>query len=301
MRKEIAKKFLAIVVSTVMVTGLVGCGATEPAATTSPETETTEAAESDETVVEETADSGEQVTLSFSIWSDEENYISKVVDQYNASQGNVKVELSVIPEPDYDDNLKVMLAGGTEVDIVDIRGVSQMATYAGQGALLDIIDKISGDADLDTSKYGDMWSSSDVDGAYYALPTRTTCWELFYNTDLLAKAGVDTPEQMTWEEYIDYSAKVAAGLEGVTAEDGSPVYAGYWVPWIYHFNAVQSGVYANSEDTSKIQDSFELLNTLWTNGSHYSYVDVSSETYDYFSEFQNYISQYLPRINKCSF
>lgn len=283
MKKGFVKKLLAIMVSTAMVAGLTGCGTAEPAATASTEAETTETAEA----AEATADSGEQVTLSFSIWSDEENYIAKVVDQYNASQSNVKVNLSVIPEPDYDDNLKVMLAGGTDVDIVDIRGVSQMATYADQGALLNISDMISNDADLDTAKYGDMWSSSDVNGAYYALPTRTTCWELFYNPDLLAKAGVDTPEQMTWNEYIDYSSKVADGLKGATAEDGSPIYAGYWVPWIFHFSAVQAGVYADAEDTSRIKDSLELLNTLWTNGSHYSYVDVSSETYDYFSEFQN--------------
>lgn len=288
MKKEIAKNILAMAVSTAMVVGLAGCGASGTASPDSQEaaaetTETTEEAPAETAA----ADSGEQVALSFSIWSDEENYISKVVDQYNASQSNVKVNLSVIPEPDYDDNLKVMLAGGTDVDIVDIRGVSQMATYADQGALLDITELISGDADLDTAKYGDMWASSDVNGAYYALPTRTTCWALFYNPDMLAQAGVEAPEQMTWDEYIDYSSKVAAGLEGAAAEDGSPIYAGYWVPWIYHFSAIQSGVYADAEDTSKIKDSLELLNTLWTNGSHYSYVDVSSETYDYFSEFQN--------------
>lgn len=291
MKREIAKKLLAIAVSTAMVAGLVGCGSAAQTETAAP---AADASAAGDTAAEDTAEAAPadtaadgQVTLTFSIWSDEENYISKVVDQYNASQSNVKVDLSVIPEPDYDDNLKVMLAGGTDVDIVDIRGVSQMATYADQGALLDITDMISGDADLDTSKYGEMWGSSDVNGAYYALPTRTTCWALFYNPDLLAKAGVAAPEQMTWNEYVDYSSKVAAGLKGSTAEDGSPVYAGYWVPWIFHFDAVQSGVYANSEDTAKIKESLELLNTLWTNGSHYSYVDVSSETYDYFSEFQN--------------
>lgn len=281
MKNVMGKKILVIAASTAMTVGLAGCGSGKSTNDASSK------ADSNATTSTESTDSVEQVKLSFSIWSDEENYIKKVVDQYNASQSKIQVELNVIPEPDYDDNLKVMLAGGTDVDIVDIRGVSQMANYAGQGALLDITDMISKDTDLDTSKYGDMWGASDLDGAYYALPTRTTCWALFYNPDLLAQAGVEAPDQMTWEEYVDYSAKVAEGLKGATAADGSPIYAGYWVPWIYHFYAVQSGVYANSEDTTKLKESFELLNTLFTNGSHYSYVDVSSETYDYFSEFQN--------------
>ncbi len=295
MKQQSIKKLLATALSiSVAMTGLIGCGSSAANTTAADAPAAAESAESDAAAEDveaadtaTAADSGEQVNLSFSIWSDEENYISKVVDQYNSSQDKIKVTLSVIPESDYDDNLKVMLAGGTDVDLVDIRGVSQMANYAGQGALLDITDKINNDSDLDTSKYGNMWSSSDVDGSYFALPTRTTCWALYYNPDLLAQAGVANPEQMTWEEYVDYSAKVAAGLDGATAADGSKIYAGYWVPWIYHFYAVQSGVYADSKDTSKIKASLDLLNTLWTNGSHYSFVDVSSETYDYFSEFQN--------------
>ena len=146
--------------------------------------------------------SGEAVSLSFYIWSDEENYIRKVVDAYNAEHDNVNVELNVIASNDYDDKLKVMLAGDTDVDLVDIRGVAQMTQYAEQGSLLDITDRIT-ESGLDTSKYGDMWATSDADGKYYVLPTRTTCWALFYNKDLLDEAGVEEPGQLTWEEYVD--------------------------------------------------------------------------------------------------
>lgn len=305
MKSKMFRRLMAISLSTVMTVGLAGCGSSTANRTSAGQTGTSAASEassenasSDVSASETASASGDKVKLSFYIWSDEENYISKVVDSYNASQNKVEVDLNTVASDDYDDKLKVMLAGDTSVDLVDIRGVAQMTTYANQGALLDISDRIS-KSGLDTSKYGDMWKTSDVDGKYYALPTRTTCWALFYNADLLKEAGVDAPGQMTWEEYVDYSKKVADGLKGKTASDGTAVKAGYWVPWIYHFYSVQHGVYANDKDTQYIQKSLELLNTLMTNGTHYSYADVSSGTYDYMSEFENGHTALLPNGEWC--
>ena len=190
------KRLLAFVLAGTTALGLAGCGS---AATGSSDVVSSAASAvsessgetSSEAASENTA-SGEAVSLSFYIWSDEENYIRKVVDAYNAEHDNVNVELNVIASNDYDDKLKVMLAGDTDVDLVDIRGVAQMTQYAEQGSLLDITDRIT-ESGLDTSKYGDMWATSDADGKYYVLPTRTTCWALFYNKDLLDEAGVEEP------------------------------------------------------------------------------------------------------------
>ncbi|MCR4588506.1 MAG: sugar ABC transporter substrate-binding protein [Lachnospiraceae bacterium] len=271
-------KFLALGLAASMVLSLTGCGGS--AAATS-------------------AKSGEDVTLNFYIWSDEENYIRKVVDAYNAEGRGTTVNLNVVPANDYDDKLKVMLAGETDADLVDIRGVAQSTQYAEAGALLDLTDRVAKDESIDTSKYGSMWETSAVNGKFYALPTRTTCWALFYNPDLLKEAGVEAPGQLTWEEYIDYSLKVAEGLKGKTAADGSPLYAGFWVPWIYVFYAVQHGEYADVSDTTNLRKSIELLNTLWTNGSHYSYADVQSGIYDYISEFENGHVALLPNGEWC--
>lgn len=280
-----SKRYMALALAAMTTAGLMaGCGSSS---SSTAETSGDASSQTQEAASTESASaSGEAVTLSFYIWNDEENYIRKVVDAYNESHDNVQVDLSVIASDDYDDKLKVMLAGNTDVDLVDIRGVAQMTQYASQGALLDITDKIT-ESGLDTSRYGDMWAASDYEGGYYSLPTRTTCWALFYNKDLLDAAGVEEPGQMTWEEYVDYSQKVADGLAGVTAEDGTEVYAGYWVPWVYHFYSIQHGVYADDTNTEYIQKSLEILNTLYSNGTHYSYADVSSGVYDYITEFEN--------------
>lgn len=300
------KRLLAFVLAGTTALGLAGCGsaatgssdAVSSAASAVSESSGETSSEAVSSAASENTASGEAVSLSFYIWSDEENYIRKVVDAYNAEHDNVNVELNVIASNDYDDKLKVMLAGDTDVDLVDIRGVAQMTQYAEQGSLLDITDRIT-ESGLDTSKYGDMWATSDADGKYYVLPTRTTCWALFYNKDLLDEAGVEEPGQLTWEEYVDYAQKVQDGLAGKKAADGTEIMAGYWVPWIYHFYSVQHGVYVDDPDTQYVQKSLELLNTLYSNGTHYSYADVSSGTYDYISEFENGHVALLPNGEWC--
>ena len=184
MRSKAMKRALAAVMTGILAGGmLVGCGSS-----TSGDA-TTASGSGSATASADTAADG-AVDLSFYIWSDEENYISKVVDQYNSSQDKIHVTLTSIPNDSYDDKLKVLLAGQSDVDLVDIRGMAQATTYAAGGALLDLTDRIA-NSDLDTSKYGDMWENSTYNDKYYILPTRTTCWALLYNTDLIKEAGLE--------------------------------------------------------------------------------------------------------------
>ncbi len=228
----------------------------------------------------------EDVVLQFSIWDDEENYIRKVVDQYNAEDHGIQVELQVTASDDYDDKLKVMLAGGADLDLVDIRGVAQATTYASQGALLDITDYID-NSDLDVSNYGAMWETSDYEGDYYALPTRSTCWVLFYNADLFDEAGIEYPgNDLTWEEYGDLAVEL---------QDALGVYGGYWVPWIYQFASVQAGIYVDDPDTSMIQYSLELLNRFYNvDQTHMSYEEMTATSADYIVEFESGRCAMLP-------
>ncbi len=227
----------------------------------------------------------EDVTLQFSIWSDEENYIRKVVDQYNAEGRGIQVELQVIPESDYDDKLKVMLSGGADLDLVDIRGVAQATEYASQGAILQLDDYIEASS-LDVASYGPMWDTSSYQGNFYTLPTRSTCWVLYYNADLFDQAGIEYPGQMTWDEYADLSMQL---------KDALGVYGGYWVPWIFQFASVQAGKYLDNEDTSMVQYSLELLNRLYNvDNSHMSYADLTATNAYYISEFENGNCAMLP-------
>ena len=201
------KRVLAMAVTAVMTCSLLaGCGGkTESAGTVDSGTGTA----AQDTAAADTK-GGEKTNLKFYIWSDEENYISKVVEQYNAQSDSVHVEMISIANDSYDDKLKVMMAAGDEADIVDIRGLAQVTQYRDTGSLMDLTELVK-NSELDISKYGAMWDSSYPDGQIFALPTRTTCWMLFYNPDLLAEAGVEMPEQLTWTEYAEMAKKLTAG------------------------------------------------------------------------------------------
>lgn len=257
-----------------------GAGGSEPAGNTGDGTKQSAAADTG---------SGEKINLKFYIWSDEENYISKVVEQYNAQSDSVHVEMLSIANDSYDDKLKVMMAAGDEADIVDIRGLAQVTQYRETGSLLDLTDLVK-NSELDISKYGAMWDSSYPDGQIFALPTRTTCWMLFYNPDLLEEAGVKMPEQLTWTEYAQMAKKLTKG-DGPDKQWG-----GYWVDWHTQFIATQQGVYVNADDVSAVQESLEMLNQLYNvDKTHMSLGEMKATDTQYLADFENKRAALMPQ------
>lgn len=282
------KRVLAMAVTAVMTCSLLaGCGSStagaggaEPAGNTGDGTKQSAAADTG---------SGEKINLKFYIWSDEENYISKVVEQYNAQSDSVHVEMLSIANDSYDDKLKVMMAAGDEADIVDIRGLAQVTQYRETGSLLDLTDLVK-NSELDISKYGAMWDSSYPDGQIFALPTRTTCWMLFYNPDLLEEAGVKMPEQLTWTEYAQMAKELTKG-DGPDKQWG-----GYWVDWHTQFIATQQGVYVNADDVSAVQESLEMLNQLYNvDKTHMSLGEMKATDTQYLADFENKRAALMPQ------
>ncbi len=283
-----SKRVLAMAVTAVMTCSLLagcgsstaGAGGSEPAGNTGDGTKQSAAADTG---------SGEKINLKFYIWSDEENYISKVVEQYNAQSDSVHVEMLSIANDSYDDKLKVMMAAGDEADIVDIRGLAQVTQYRETGSLLDLTDLVK-NSELDISKYGAMWDSSYPDGQIFALPTRTTCWMLFYNPDLLEEAGVKMPEQLTWTEYAQMAKKLTKG-DGPDKQWG-----GYWVDWHTQFIATQQGVYVNADDVSAVQESLEMLNQLYNvDKTHMSLGEMKATDTQYLADFENKRAALMPQ------
>ena len=221
-----------------------------------------------------------KVNLKFYIWSDEENYMTEIAENYNKSQDKVTVEVVSIANDSYDDKLKVMLSAGSDADIVDIRTMNQVQQFQDSGALTDITKMVE-ESDLDISKYGSLWDASYPEGKVWALPTRSTCWMLFYNEDLLKDAGITMPEQMTWDEYGDMAKELTSG-------DGKQ-YGGYWINWdIYHAIATQQECYLNADDITPVKQSLEYLNKFMNEDkSHVSMAEIQATNSQYLADFEN--------------
>ena len=283
------KRVLAMAVTAVMTCSLLaGCGSSKTGAGSSESADSAGSGTEQNAAAADTG-SGEKTNLKFYIWSDEENYISKVVEQYNAQSDSVHVEMISIANDSYDDKLKVMMAAGDEADIVDIRGLAQVTQYRDTGSLMDLTDLVK-NSELDISKYGAMWDSSYPDGQIFALPTRTTCWMLFYNPDLLEEAGVEMPEQLTWTEYAEMAKKLTKG-DGPDKQWG-----GYWVDWHTQFMATQQGVYVNADDVSAVQESLEMLNQLYNvDKTHMSLGEMKATDTQYLADFENKRAALMPQ------
>jgi len=258
MIKRIAALFLSVTLGCTM---LAGCG--------------TEKEASEDQVSEDGT-----VNLKFYIWSDEENYMKEVAENYNKSQDKVSVEVVSIPNDSYDDKLKVMLSAGSDADIVDIRSIDQVLQYDTSGALLDLTDYVQS-SDLDVSNYGASWDLTYPDGKVAALPTRTTCWMLFYNVDMLEEAGIEMPEQPTWEDYRQMAKELT------NAEDNQ--YGGCWLDWnVYQVLATQKGTYLNDDDITDVKSSLEYINTLLNvDKSHTPLAEIVGNDSKYLADFEN--------------
>ncbi len=222
----------------------------------------------------------EKTELKFYIWSDEENYMTEVVDNYNTSQDTVTVELISIPNETYDDKLRVMLSAGSDADIVDIRTMDQMLQYQKAGALYDLTDMVKS-SNLDVSNYGAFWDLTYQDGVVPALPTRTTCWMLFYNADMFQEAGIIMPEQLTWNQYRTIAKQLTSG-------DGSQ-YGGCWVDWyMYQSLATQKGTHIIDDDLTDVREAIQFINDLLnTDASHTPIAELKSNDSQYLADFEN--------------
>lgn len=223
----------------------------------------------------ETTDTGTGA-LKFSIWSDEETYVRKVVDAYNALKGGEEIILEVIPNGDHEDWLN-NYSDEYEVDIIGLRGNTHLLQLQQQGYLLGLSDQIQS-SNLDITAYGTMFNEIVYEGEYYALPTRSTCWALYYNKELFDEMGMEYPGQMTWEEYLELAQKISAENEGV--------WGGYYPPWIYHMMAIQQGYYLLDDDLEPVRESLEFLQRAYESGSHMPFDDVKDRGDDARYDFQ---------------
>ncbi|MCA0858844.1 ABC transporter substrate-binding protein [Phaeobacter italicus] len=129
-----------------------------------------------------------------------------VVDEFEANNPDVTVEIVSLPWGSAFEKLATMVAGGDIPDVVEMPD-SWQALYAGSGQLASLKDHVAGwehGATL-TDKTVAMGSQS---GDLYMIPYGFYLRAMFYNKKLLAEAGIDTPPN-TMEEFMAASAAVS--------------------------------------------------------------------------------------------
>jgi multiple sugar transport system substrate-binding protein len=167
------------------------------------------------------ADSGQATTVNWWTWSpDQAIAYEQCIPAFEKANPTIKVKITNYNVSDYFTKLTSGFVSGDAPDAF-MNSVTYLQSYAGQGQLLALNDYISKDK-LDLGQYAigtDGWKYKD--GKQYALPMDWATGALYYNKDLLAKAG--------------YTAKDVAALNWMSDDGGS-----FW-KMIKHLTVDSSG------------------------------------------------------------
>ncbi len=153
----------------------------------------------------------QKVTVS-ALWfndADESNVFMQTMADYLTAKPNVTIDMQVIPFKDYENKLKLMLAGGTPPDVARITN-NQVAMF------LDKLEPLAGKPFEDWAKnYYDssLALATDAKGQLLAMPTEATANGMIVNKTYFKNAGIDVDalsQTWTWDQWVDAMKKVLA-------------------------------------------------------------------------------------------
>lgn len=126
-----------------------------------------------------------------------EQNVRDMTKDFEAANPDIKVNLEFVPYEGLHDKI-VLGSGGQSYDVV-LFDVIWPAEFAKHGILRDVTSRISPD---DTAKVFDgAWSTVEYDGKRWGMPWVLDTKYLFYNKEMLEKAGIANPPK-TWDELV---------------------------------------------------------------------------------------------------
>ena len=136
-----------------------------------------------------------------------DNAVKSLITKYQAAHPDVTINRTAIGFADFRTKLLQAAATGTFPDIAAIDN-ADVPVFAKQGVLADLTPKMQGWAPL--KEYLDPVAQSVKAGdKFYGVPFRSNTTALWYNKDLLAKAGIAGPPK-TWDELRADAKKLTA-------------------------------------------------------------------------------------------
>jgi multiple sugar transport system substrate-binding protein len=133
--------------------------------------------------------SGDKVTVNWWTWDpNQAAAYQQCIPAFEKANPNITVKISQYGVADYFTKLTAGFVSGDAPDAF-MNSVTYLQSYASQGQILPLDDKIK-QSNIDMSQYATGASAwKYTDGKQYALPMDWATGVLYFNTDMLAKAG----------------------------------------------------------------------------------------------------------------
>lgn len=234
---------------------------TEPAAEESKE----EAPEPTQAKEEPTPAPAKAVEISFMGWGGEEEDegVKSAIEKFESEQSQVTVTWMHTPER-YTEKLLALVAAGTPPDTAFI-GSDVFTTYARDGMLLDITEKVSSDSLVGQEDYFIQPQEEQrctYEGRWYGIGS---CWvapHIYYNADIFEEMGVEPPssdpaEAWDWDTLLERARALTVDKNGKHPNEsgfdpenidrwGIHLDSSSWIP-IHAFIESNGGNYVNRD------------------------------------------------------
>jgi multiple sugar transport system substrate-binding protein len=193
-----------------------------------------------------------------------------IVDRFNKAQDRLTVELTPVLDSQYVTKLATAIRGRNVPDIVDIDDINSMP-FIYRDALTDLTPLIQALPYRSEISPGHLRLATR-DGRNYAVPFLADNSALFYNRELLARAGVDPGSLTSLTGYLDAARKVrrlGADVYGWSIAGNSPGVLGFVVQphiWAADARTVVGEVGAQRGDVVRneaLRRTLEFYRTMW--------------------------------------
>lgn len=216
-------RLIALLLAFVMVLGLAACssktGTTDPETTAAPETSTPKAEDPKQDDAPEEAAPAEKKNIKFYAKIVEyasgepmcEALTEMVSDKYN-------VECLQVDWGNLDTVIRTAISSGEPCDIYEY-WPQNIKPLVDSGMCLDLTDYLmANDGEWFNTFVPGTLEAGNYDGKYYAVPLNANYSIMVANKTMLDEAGIEIPENWTWEEFTNVCAQLQAkGLFGVAA------------------------------------------------------------------------------------
>jgi multiple sugar transport system substrate-binding protein len=133
-----------------------------------------------------------------------EQNVRDMTADFMKANPDIKVNVEFVPYEGLRDKTLLSQGAGTGYDVV-LFDVIWPAEYAENKVLVDVTDRIS--ADMKSQIMPGAWSTVEYQGRAYGMPWILDTKYLFYNTEMLEKAGISAPPK-TWDELLEQAKTI---------------------------------------------------------------------------------------------
>ncbi len=116
-----------------------------------------------------------------------------LVKKFNDTHANIAVKAQAQPWGTTWQQLAALVASGKSPDVVAINE-DQVTSFIARGALTELTNSELSSAKIDKARfYKPLWETADYEGKSYGVPIHSVALAMYYNKDLLIKAGISKP------------------------------------------------------------------------------------------------------------